>query len=86
VEFVPPVPVYETILTPLKSNRDRTLSVSRINLKSRASMVPVTVRFVTIALSVAVNEEDNLPPAVTFTVLDTCALSRPTVRHIQIKK
>jgi hypothetical protein len=46
--------------------------LSRIVTKSRASIVPVMVRLVTVANSVEVNAVDN-PPAVTFTVFDTWA-------------
>jgi hypothetical protein len=43
-------------------------------LKSRASIVPVSIKLVTVLRSVEVRPE-NKPPAETFSVLETCAFS-----------
>jgi len=47
---------------------------SRIVLKSRASIVPVIIKLVTVLSSVG-DSAENKPPAVTFSDLVTCALS-----------
>ena len=68
------MPLYATMVAPLISMLANTVISSRIVLKSRASTVPVTVKFVTVLNSVGVMAEYK-PPAVTFTVFKTCALS-----------
>jgi hypothetical protein len=60
------------MFTALISNTANAGMLSLIVTKSRASIVPVMVRFVTVDNSVVDNAVDN-PPEVTFTVLDTCA-------------
>ena len=62
------MPVYATILTPLKSTLANRGILSRMVLKSRASILPVRVRFFVVDSSVLVNTVDK-PPAVTATIL-----------------
>jgi hypothetical protein len=71
VPAVPIVPVYATILTPLKSTEVRTVKLSLIVLKSRASILPVTIKCVILVRSEAVKLLDNFPAVVKFTVLET---------------
>lgn len=72
VLLVPSVPVYATIFTPFKLILAKSGILSRMVLKSRASMLPVTVRLVTVA-AYALVMEANVPGIVTAKVLVTCA-------------
>jgi hypothetical protein len=65
---------YSKMVVPLMSSTLKTGIAFRMTLKSRASMVPVIVRSVTVLSSMAVSAVLRFP-AVTSTVLDTCALS-----------
>lgn len=69
---VPAVPVYAATVATLKFSTANLVTLSRKVLKSRASTVPVIVRFVTLDFSVAVNAAPR-PPAEILTVLETCA-------------
>jgi len=59
--------------------------LSRMVLKSRASIVPVIIKLVTVLSSVGVRAENN-PPAETFNVLETCALSINVMLNPTISK
>jgi hypothetical protein len=71
---VPPIPENAVIVVPLKSMSVKTGMLSRMVLKSRESMVPVSIKLVTVLFSVSVRAE-NKSPAVTFSVFETCAFS-----------
>ena len=62
---VPSKPKYDTILTPLISKFTKSGILSRIVLKSRASILPVSVRLVTV-LKNELAKIDNVPGVVTF--------------------
>ena len=74
-ETVPPEPVYAAICTVAKFSTARTGMLSRINLTSRASIIPVTARLVTVLLlpPAVAKAVVKLPAVGTFTVMDTCA-------------
>ncbi len=74
-ETVPSEPEYAAICTVAKFSTARTGMLSRINLTSRASILPVTVRLVMVLLlpPAVVKAVLKLPAVVTFTVMDTCA-------------
>ena len=65
------MPVYSTIVTPLKSTVSSIGISSRIVLKSRASIVPVSVSSVVPASSYAVKAVDK-PPAETTRFFGGC--------------
>ena len=70
--IVPPDPIYSLIVTVLISNTERLIISSRTHFTSRASIVPDTVRFVTVVFSIEDNKVDNDPAVVTLIVLETC--------------
>jgi len=70
---VPPTPSKGTILAFVKSKVESAVNSSRIHLKSRASIGPVTVRSVIVVLSVAVRVVLKDPAAIVVTVFVTCA-------------
>ena len=68
--FVPAIFVPATIVAPLKSSVASSGMLSRMVLKSRASMVPVTVRLVIVA---------KFPPAAAMAVANPPAVTPDTL-------
>ena len=74
-DVVPPVPLKASIVALERSRLSNNCKESRNITKSRASIVPVIVRFEILSISWAVNNEYNVPGLDTKTVLEPLAKS-----------